>query len=71
MNQLKAWDSENRRDAATCWKEVMAYWLNGGGKDDYPATWEDLYILLDDAELTEIARKLKDAVTSAAHACVH
>lgn len=48
-----------------------AYWLNGGGKDDYPATWEDLYILLDDAELTEIARKLKDAVTSAAHACVH
>ena len=69
--QLDVWDSQYRGDAAQCCEKVMQRWLEGGSEgeeeeeEDYPATWEGLYTLLDDAELTEVAVKLKEAVTAA------
>lgn len=40
----------------------MEYWLNGVGKDRYPPTWEGLYVLLEDAKLSQVAEELKKAV---------
>ena len=63
--ELDGWDSQYRGDAAECCMKVMQHWLGGGSEEDYPPTWEGLCTLLEDAELTEVAVKLKEAVTAA------
>lgn len=45
-----------------CWARVMEQWLNGQREDDYPSTWEGLYMLLNDAEFSVVAEELKVAV---------
>lgn len=62
QNQLRAWEEQYRGNANMCWTKVMEYWLNGVGKDSYPPTWEGLYMLLEDAEYSQIAEELKRAV---------
>lgn len=63
MNNLNAWESEHRRNAATCWGEVMKFWLTGGvGGGEYPITWD---ILLSNAQLSEVAKGLEIAVSAA------
>lgn len=62
MDKLDAWKKECLGDAAECWKKVMAQWLAQGGTCEYPATWEGLYVLLEDIEYSEVSRKLKVAV---------
>ena len=39
--------------------------LDEGSEEDYPPTWEGLYTVVEDTELTEVAVKLKEAVTTA------
>ena len=65
FNQLSVWEKQHRGNANTCFTKVMEYWLNGGGKDQYPPTWEGLYMLLEDAEYSQIAVELRNAVEEA------
>lgn len=63
MNQLEAWDDQHRGNASICWNKVMEYWLAGDDVDDYPATWEGLYTLLNDCTFSEVAADLKRIVS--------
>ena len=64
QNQLTAWDTQHRGNAALCWKEVMQCWLNGGS-EEYPPSWEGLYDLLEDVGCPAVAAELKKAVGKA------
>ena len=60
--QMEVWSK--RMDDKDCCRAMLLYWLvNPPSK--YPVTWESLYELLDDCELSEIACKLKMAVDNA------
>ena len=61
-DKLEAWRRECLGIATECWRKVMGQWLAGGGTHNYPATWEGLYVLLEDVEYMEVARELKTAV---------
>ena len=63
--QLDGFDEQYLRNTTTCWNRVMEHWLAGGGRPDYPPTWEGLYTLLEDMELKEIAEELKKALARA------
>ena len=56
---LEVWAQE--KNAEACCKEVLLYWLNNP-PPNYPATWEGLYELLVDSELSQVAANLKQAV---------
>ncbi len=60
-NKLLVWEKEHPKNITMCCNKVMEYWLVGGCTD-YPATWEGMYTLLEDAELSEIAKELKKAI---------
>ena len=62
-NRLEAWEKEHRGVAAECWRRVVCHWLENGGPHDYPTTWNGLYALLEDIELAEVSKKLKEAVS--------
>ena len=50
-----------------CIRQVLTRWLDGP-KDvlpTYPISWEGLYELLKDAELTDIIASLKEAIENA------
>ena len=60
--QLDVWSK--KMDDKDCCRAMLLYWLvNPPSK--YPVTWEGLYELLEDCELSEIARELKMAVDNA------
>ena len=61
---LTSWEKEYQNDASRCWTKVMTHWLNGGGGDDYPPTWEGLYTLLEDVQCVQVAKELREAVAS-------
>ena len=51
---------QEKDDEESC-KAVLSYWLDRP-PHYYPATWEGLYELLDDSELSQVAIELKQAV---------
>ena len=57
--QLEVWAKE--KDAKECCEAVFSHWLDHPPRY-YPATWEGLYELLDDSELSQVAIELKQAV---------
>ena len=59
---LEVWAQE--KNAEACCKELLMYWLNNP-PPNYPATWEGLYELLVDSELSQVAANLKQAVENA------
>ena len=61
-DQLESWRQECLGNTARCWNKVMGQWLAGGGTSDYAATWEGLYLLLEDVASGEVARELKHMV---------
>ena len=61
IQQLEVWARE--KDAEECCERVLSYWLDNPPQD-YPATWEGLYELLEDSELSQVAAKLKQAVVN-------
>ncbi len=65
-NKLQVWEKENTNNITMCCNKVMEHWLLVGGSRDYPTTWEGLYTLLEDAELSEVANSLKKAVDCSA-----
>ena len=60
--QLEVWARE--KDAKACSTAVLSYWLDHPSRN-YPATWEGLYELLNDSELSQVATELKKAVDHA------
>ena len=60
--QLEVWAKE--KDAKECCEAVLSHWLDHPPRY-YPATWEGLYELLDDSELSQVAIELKQAVINA------
>lgn len=68
MNMLNGWETQENRNAVTCWELVMDRWLTQGGTDNYPATWAGLHTLLKDHKFVSTAGKLKEAV--AANTCI-
>ena len=62
-NDLTCWDKQFRLDCKECWVQVMQHWLDGGSRS-YPATWEGLYTLLENAGFGGVACKLKEIVGS-------
>jgi hypothetical protein len=63
MGDLRRWKIINMGDPSMCINEVLEYWLESPN-ETYPATWEGLYKLLEDAELKEIANTLKQVLDS-------
>ena len=59
---IMAWTKKNN-DEDSC-DEVLSYWLDHP-PSHYPATWEGLYKLLNDSQLSEVATGLKKAVDKA------
>ena len=60
--QLDAWAKE--KDARECCEVVLSHWLDHP-PHNYPTTWEGLYELLEDSELSQAAADLKQAVENA------
>ena len=58
---LGAWKHE---DALDCIRLVLTYWLKNGSPA-YSISWEGVYELLDDAELTNFVAPLKEAIENA------
>ena len=63
IDQLTAWDYQYRGNVILCWTRVMECWLKGES-DEYPATWNGLYTLLEDMELARVSLELKKAVAA-------
>jgi hypothetical protein len=62
MNRLKGWERQFHEDSTRCWREVMEHWLNNGGTEHYPTTWEGLYTLVRDCDLQQAAMALLKAL---------
>jgi hypothetical protein len=62
MNRLESWEEQYNKNASRCWLKVMGHWLNNGGTEHYPATWEGLYTLVRDCDLPEVALSLLKAL---------
>ena len=62
--QLEAWSKEFQKNAEECCDAVLNHWLTQP-PPEYPATWEGLYELLEDADLSCVAADLKVAVENA------
>lgn len=61
-NKLEEWNEQYRGNTNKYWNKVMDHWLSGEGSCDYPATWEGLYVVLNEVGLGQVARELKTAV---------
>ena len=57
---LNGWWAESHSEEQCCDK-VLANWLQNP-PEDYPVTWHGLIELLDDAEFTDLAKTLKNAL---------
>ena len=62
-SQLDLWRQEKQAILERC-EAVLDHWLNHP-TEEYPATWEGLYELLEDCEFSEVVTKLKRAVENA------
>ena len=64
-SRLDAWKNEHHHgDPLDCIGLVLTYWLENGSPT-YPVSWEGVYELLDDAELTNFVAPLKEAIENA------
>ena len=61
---LDAWKKAHHGDPLNCIREVLTYWLDNDPRT-YPVSWEGVYELLDDAELTDFVAPLKEAIENA------
>ena len=60
---LDAW-KKTHGDPRDCIRQVLTYWLNNS-PHTYAVSWEGVYELLDDAELTDFVAPLKEAIENA------
>ena len=61
---LDTWAKEKDLDAKGCCDKVFSHWLDNPPRY-YPITWEGLYELLNDSQLSQVATDLKRAVNNA------
>ena len=59
---LATW-ANRRSDEESC-DAVLDYWLDNP-PHNYPTTWQGLYELLEDSELSQVASNLEQAVNNA------
>ena len=61
---LDLWEKEKK--TLECCEAVLYHWLNHPTKEEYPASWESLYELLDVCDFgAEVFSDLKKAVEKA------
>ena len=60
---LNAWEMECLKKADQCWCKVMEHWLDQEDSP-YPVTWRGLFMLLEDAEYSQVAIELDIALRS-------
>ena len=65
LNDLEALEREYT-NAKDLMNKVIDHWLAGKAACDYPVTWEGLYSLLRDIELSETANQLEKAINELA-----
>ena len=61
-NDLEVLEREYHYKPRDIWSRVAERWLAGGGGRSYPPTWEGLFYLLKDMELTKVAEDMEKAV---------
>lgn len=59
-NDLDGWEDEYRGNAVKCWYAVISEWLNSK-----PATWTDLFNVLEDIGCSNVCFDLENALTLA------
>lgn len=64
LEKLEVWAKE--KDAEACYDAILLHWLKNSSLN-YPVTWEGLYELLRDCELSQVAKGLKEAVDNTIH----
>ena len=57
---LELIEANQQKDHLACCREMFVYWLKGKGRE---ATWRVLIELLDDIDQSELARKMKIALS--------
>ena len=62
LEKLEIW--ANEKDTEARFDAILLHWLNNP-PPNYPATWEGLYELLQDCELSQVALTLNQAVENA------
>ena len=50
-------------DPNECCRDVFSDWLEGKGKENYPASWDGLQKLLKDIQLSTLAKDVQKALT--------
>ena len=63
-SQLDGLSTEHRDNATECCRAVLGKWLENP-PSEYPVTWDGLMELLDDCQLSQVAIKLKAALSDA------
>ena len=63
---LESWGTKYREDSLQCIKRVLSHWLDHP-TEEYPASWEGLYRLLEDIECSDVAKTLKQCVDASVH----
>ena len=61
---LESWGTKYRGDSLQCIKRVLSHWLDHP-TEEYPASWEGMYRLLEDIECSNVAKKLRQCVNDA------
>ena len=61
---LLGWEKKYREDPMDSIDAVLSHWLENP-TDYYPISWTGLYRLLEDAELSQVATDLKEALNNA------
>ena len=66
MAVLQACETKYMRDPRECINEVLSHWLENPNEtsDDYPVSWDGLYKLLEDAELTDVTLEVKKVLNA-------
>ena len=57
---LELIEAKQQKDPVACCREMFVYWLKGKGRE---ATWGVLIELLDDIDQSELAKKVKTALS--------
>ena len=61
---MDALEEECSRKSEQCWIKVMSEWLDEEGTEEYPATWEGILLVLEDVELSTIAKQLRKVLSN-------
>ena len=66
LSLLIGWEEQYRGHPINSITAVLGHWFENP-TEFYPLTWEGLDHLLNDAELGQVAKDLKQALTNASH----